>query len=255
MQDYPDWASCINLRYPTQGPTHRNRYERAVHLEKKRERHDCAQALPQLSKHMLDNISEQHNMNYSTLVIETGTKISCTKMRTELPFNDNENIMTERKDREKETTCLRQENDNLRKELEGGKLTEDTFREKDEKALFYPRLSNWKTFFWLVSYICEHLKQSKILSPFQQLLFTLMRMRLNLPGEDLGFRFEVRVSTVSRTFTNALEILYLCLRPLIIWPDRETLKKTLPMDFRKYSPNCVVIIDCFDLFLERSAKL
>jgi len=27
--------------------------------------------------------------------------------------------------------------------------------------------------------------------------------------------------------------------------------KTLPMDFRKRCPNCVVIIDCFEIFLER----
>lgn len=189
------------------------------------------------------------------MVIETGSKITSTKMQTELTFNDIENIMTEKNDLEKETMCLRQENDNLRKELEGLKLTEDTFREKDEKVLFYTGLSNWKTLFCLFSYICEHLKQSTVLSPFQQLLLTLIRMRLNLAGEDLGFRFGVSVSTVSRTFTNVLEILYLCLRPLIIWPDRETLKKTLPMDFRKHSPNCVVIIDCFELFLERSANV
>ena len=29
------------------------------------------------------------------------------------------------------------------------------------------------------------------------------------------------------------------------------LRKTLPMDFRKYCPNCYVIIDCFEIFLDR----
>ena len=45
------------------------------------------------------------------------------------------------------------------------------------------------------------------------------------------------------------------LQPLIIWPEREALQKTLPMDFRKHSPNCVVIIDCFELFLERATNV
>ena len=30
------------------------------------------------------------------------------------------------------------------------------------------------------------------------------------------------------------------------------LRKTMPMDFRKHYPNCTVIIDCFEIFLERS---
>jgi len=33
--------------------------------------------------------------------------------------------------------------------------------------------------------------------------------------------------------------------------DRDVLRKTLPRDFRKYCPNCVVIIDCFEIFLDR----
>ena len=37
---------------------------------------------------------------------------------------------------------------------------------------------------------------------------------------------------------------------------REVLRKTLPMDFRKKNcPNCVVIIDCFEIFIDRSSDL
>ena len=32
-------------------------------------------------------------------------------------------------------------------------------------------------------------------------------------------------------------------------------KKTLPMDFRKNCPNCVVIIDCFEVFIDRLSDL
>ena len=87
-----------------------------------------------------------------------------------------------------------------------------------------------------------------LLSPFQQLLLTLMRLRLNLSGADLGFRFNIHKSTVSRIFTQVIEILYYRLRPLIYWPDRDSLRKSMPMDFRKHYPNCAVIIDCFEYF-------
>ena len=45
------------------------------------------------------------------------------------------------------------------------------------------------------------------------------------------------------------------LQPLIIWPERKALQNPLPRDFRKHSPNCVVIIDFFELFLECATNI
>ncbi len=42
---------------------------------------------------------------------------------------------------------------------------------------------------------------------------------------------------------------------LIVWPERGILRKTLPMDFRKNCPNCVVILDCFEVFIDRPSDL
>ncbi len=41
-------------------------------------------------------------------------------------------------------------------------------------------------------------------------------------------------------FMHVLDALYWTLNPLIVWPDREALTKTMPKDFRKHFPNCVV---------------
>ena len=93
-------------------------------------------------------------------------------------------------------------------------------------------------------------------TPFQQLLLTLMCLRVNVSGQDLAYRFNVYSSTVSRTFTHVLEVMYHRLKPLIFWPDRDNLRKTLPMDFRKYCPSCVVIVDCFEIIIhERPTNL
>ena len=69
------------------------------------------------------------------------------------------------------------------------------------------------------------------------------------------FRFNVHCSTVSQVFVPALDVPYIRLKPLIIWPDIGSLKKTMPMTFSKHFPNCAAFIDCFELFLERPTNL
>ena len=82
-----------------------------------------------------------------------------------------------------------------------------------------------------------------------------MRMRLSLSGQDLGYRFRIHQSSVSRVFEHVIGVLYSKLKPLIKWPDRDALEKTMPMLFRKHYPNCVVIIDCFEIFIDRPTNL
>ena len=135
-------------------------------------------------------------------------------------------------------------------------LNEDSFKEDNDKVLFYTGLPNWSLLLCLFNFLknsSPELKSSRgILSPFQKVLLGLIRMRLNLSGRDLGYRFGgISEATVSRTFLHVVDVLYHRLKPLIIWPDRDALRRTLPMDFRKHCPNCVVIIDCFEIFLDR----
>ena len=80
---------------------------------------------------------------------------------------------------------------------------------------------------------------------------TGMRLRLGSSGVELGYHFAIHPSTVSRIFSDVIEMLSVRLKFLIMWPDRYMLRKTLPMDFRKHCPNCLVIIDCFEVFIDR----
>ena len=50
-----------------------------------------------------------------------------------------------------------------------------------------------------------------------------MRLRLSLSYQDLGYRFCIHMSTVSRTFTQVIEVLYVKLKALIVWPERDVL--------------------------------
>ena len=49
--------------------------------------------------------------------------------------------------------------------------------------------------------------------------------------------------------------MYTKLSSLICWPERNELMKTMPTEFRKHFRRCVVIIDCFKIFIERPTSL
>ena len=45
------------------------------------------------------------------------------------------------------------------------------------------------------------------------------------------------------------------LHPLILWPEREDLRCSLPMCFRIFFKNCASIFDCFEVFIELPSDL
>lgn len=164
-------------------------------------------------------------------------------------------LRTSEENSKKEIQALKDEVARLTARLNEEALVVDGFKNNDQKTRFCTGLNNWGTFSILLDYLQPHLMQRAALSPFQQVLMTDMRLRLNLSGQDLAYRFKIHPSTVSQTFSQVLQTMYMKLRPLIIWPERDILLKTMPMDFRKYCPKCVVIIDCFEIFLERPTSL
>lgn len=103
----------------------------------------------------------------------------------------------------------------------------ELFENNQDVLQFYTALPNWIIFkadFDLVSPSLPTSPNSK-LSTFQ-ILF--MFLRLNLFDEDIGYRFSVHRTTVSRNFHKVLDVK---LSHLIKWPDRETLRETLPTSF------------------------
>ena len=83
-------------------------------------------------------------------------------------------------------------------------MDEDSFRDNDGRVLFYTGLTNWKILFVVFNFVQSHVAATghTSLSPFQQLLLTLMRLRLSLSVQDLGYR--IHKSTVCRIFSSIL---------------------------------------------------
>ena len=83
-----------------------------------------------------------------------------------------------------------------------------------------------------------------------------MKLRLNLMDLDLAYQFGIiSKSTVSKIMKRWLEIMYVCLRPLVKWLDCNQLRKTMPGKFKWAFPKCACVIDCFDVFSERPRDL
>ncbi|XP_072027872.1 uncharacterized protein [Amphiura filiformis] len=94
------------------------------------------------------------------------------------------------------------------------------------------------------------------MTKFQQLIIVFMRLRLNLSECDLAYRFDVAQSTISRTFHLTLDVLFTRLNHLIVWPEREQLRLTMPMQFREhFGVRVACIIDCFEIFIDRPSNL
>ena len=53
-----------------------------------------------------------------------------------------------------------------------------------------------------------------------------------------------------------MDILFVWLKPLIKWPSRQVLLDSTPMCFRKhFGRKVIIIIDCFELFIDRPKNL
>ncbi|KAH6919914.1 hypothetical protein HPB50_029099 [Hyalomma asiaticum] len=96
----------------------------------------------------------------------------------------------------------------------------------------------------------------KILTLEDQLLLTLMRLRLGLLCGDLARRFEVSVPYVSKTFEIVLNHLVNVMKEVVVWLPRSRLQASMPERFRnsEYS-RTTCIFDCTEALMQRPRKL
>ena len=169
---------------------------------------------------------------------------------------------------------LKQQHDALQKQIEELQKQEEVLRaayndlksnacfrpenmkDDDKKVKYYTGLPSYSILNALYEYLTEDLKLPNIImsakkSVFEQFVLVLMKLRLNLGDQDLAYWFQITQSTVSRYCNRWMDVLYTCLSCLVTWPEKEELMKTMPIEFRKHFRKCVIIIDCFEVFIER----
>ena len=109
--------------------------------------------------------------------------------------------------------------------------------------ILYWSVSSWELLDHLKSFIttasCGKLCCKEKVPLPDKLLLTLMRLRLNLRGEDLCYRFHVSETSVSEIFHRIIAVMHSCLKFLIKWPTREVCQSNLPKIFRSLFPKHV----------------
>ncbi len=93
------------------------------------------------------------------------------------------------------------------------------------------------------------------LSAEDQILLVLMKLRLGLLHLDLAERFDVSSATVSKIYRLWVPTLATYLEQLIIWPERGVIRQSMPASFRRKFRDCICIIDCTEIFIERPKNL
>ncbi|KAL6478140.1 hypothetical protein MHYP_G00139750 [Metynnis hypsauchen] len=93
------------------------------------------------------------------------------------------------------------------------------------------------------------------LHPKDQLLMTLMKLRLNLLQDDIAERFRVSQPIVSKVTSCWLDLLEEKVRCYIPWLPRETIQATMPQCFREHYPNTACVIDYSETPLQKPHNL
>ena len=129
--------------------------------------------------------------------------------------------------------------------------------EDENKLNFYTGISTVAIFDVVFDFIKKSIIQSDTskLSKKEIFIMVLMKFRLGLLEQDLAYRFGISQPSVSRILHKWIPVLATRLSFLVKWPEREELRKTLPACFRESFPKCCVIIDCFEVFIEKPSDL
>ena len=122
---------------------------------------------------------------------------------------------------------------------------------------FYTGISK-ELFLWVLSLVKPHAKDIKVLAGMlfeNHLLLVLVRIKFGLLTKDLAQRFGISSASASRIWNSWVPLVANCLRPLVVWPERDVARDNIPPFFKPSYDKVVSIIDCFEIFIERPHNL
>ncbi|XP_067280656.1 uncharacterized protein zgc:113019 [Pseudorasbora parva] len=248
----PDWAPSLHLGHTEVKPTDTGRFNRRTKRQQALTRNNVAPAQLDLADQrsgmvmaespddtsQIDNASQMHEAGTNDNTIEQQECSFCSCRCAEI-------------------NRLLDENRKLKEELCQKKMEEHFLKEDNVKVTYYTGLPCFAVLMGVLTQLLPYLPQtSRKLSPFQMLLLTLMRLRLNLPVQHIAYLFSVDCKTVSATFRETIDVMFKCLNPLVDWPERHCLQATMPLEFVEAFGNRVTVIaDCFEINIGRESNL
>ena len=127
----------------------------------------------------------------------------------------------------------------------GYQAPDQEYFDSDAKVRFYTGLPSYEVLMVVFEHVSSHVsRQTQNLSRFQEFVMVLIKLRLNVPLQDLAYRFLVSVTTVSRIFSHWMVVMDVRLKFMISWPEREQLWQTMLMCFQyAFGKKVTVVID------------
>ncbi|XP_060871942.1 uncharacterized protein LOC132946120 [Metopolophium dirhodum] len=243
----PDWIPTLSMGYnsgrskaTTPAIKRYNRASRRMELKP-------TQLFPNtVQLNVVDSSEHSMSIDVPNDILNDGTEESGTACNTDLKLNDINELEN-----------LRDKCSELQNQVDYFNLSEKTFIGREKMLTYYTGLESMAVF----NLVLDHIKHgltanNQRLNEFQKLLLCLMKLRLNVPFTDLGYRFNVTCSTASIIFRKVIILLEHMFKNLIYWPDREALRSTMPRSFFNIFGNSVaVIIDCFEIAIEKPSNL
>ena len=106
---------------------------------------------------------------------------------------------------------------NLKSQLLSVQFSEETFKENNEKTKFYTGLPNYQTLMSVFNLTSPCIKRNSqnALEPFSEFILVLLRLKLNLPLQELAYRFNISLATASRIFDRWIHVMSIRLKFLI----------------------------------------
>ncbi len=120
---------------------------------------------------------------------------------------------------------------------------------------YYTSLTDYDHFVYVFQCLgpaAFHLKyQSEKLSPQDEFLLLLMKLRLNKDDKELSLFFGISRPTVGKVFKTWLNFSYFQLKELNLWPTQEVVREHAPKDFKAKFPTTRVILDGTECPIEK----
>ena len=202
------------------------------------------------------------------------------EMATGEPEKENENIQPAERSPEEQIGILKAKIKDLEQlvlDLQESKFGAENISKDPELLTFYTVFVSKERFGsfynWVEPYAKTMIKWSQIqrgrgkenykrrrscghfaLSLYHQLFLFMIRLRLGLLETDLGVRFNISTSTVSRIILTWANFLYTMLGQVPIWPTTAQIKSSMPQCFKTTYPKTRVILDCTEIKVQRPSS-
>ncbi|XP_051733486.1 uncharacterized protein zgc:113019 [Ctenopharyngodon idella] len=234
----PDWVPSLHLGHTEVKPTDPGRFNRRTMRQQALKGNNAAPAPLDLAD-LKSEMDEAEPPDDALQMDKAGLKDN-TEEQQECSFCSCSHA---------EINRLLEENRRLKEELSQKKMDEDFLKDDDVKVTYYTGLPCFAVLMGVLTQLLPCLPQTgRKLSPFQMLLLTLMRLRLNLPIQHIAYLFSVDRNTVSTTFRDTIETMFTQLNPLVHWPQRHCLQATMPHQFvEAFGSRVAVIVDCIEI--------